>query len=57
MSDTIITIAQLREHASEASCYLPVNGKVYDVTKFLKFHPGGKQARPASLLILSICDR
>ena len=42
MSATI-TIAQLREHASKASCYIPINGKVYDVTKFLKFHPGGAQ--------------
>lgn len=28
---------------SETDCWVAVHGKVYDVTKFLSSHPGGKK--------------
>ena len=31
-------------HASADDCWVIVNGRVYDVTKFLSSHPGGAQA-------------
>ena len=35
---------KLKEHASESSCWVTYEGKVYDVTNFLNEHPGGKKA-------------
>jgi len=32
---------EIREHRSESSPWLVINGKVYDVTEFQKRHPGG----------------
>ncbi len=32
----------LKEHSNEESCWLLIHGMVYDVTKLLKEHPGGK---------------
>eukprot|EP00937_MAST-01D_sp_MAST-1D-sp2_P005833 g5833.t1 len=43
MSRTI-TAEELKKHKSADDCWLAINGKVYDVTKFLPDHPGGKKA-------------
>ncbi|CAO3676476.1 unnamed protein product [Umbelopsis ramanniana] len=37
------TVEQVAEHNSENDCWIIVHDKVYDVTKFLKEHPGGKK--------------
>lgn len=37
----VIPAEDLKQHTSETSCWLLVNGKVYDVTEFLEEHPGG----------------
>ncbi|EST07701.1 Cytochrome b5-like heme/steroid binding domain protein [Kalmanozyma brasiliensis GHG001] len=34
---------ELKNHKSEESAWTVVEGKVYDVTKFLDDHPGGKK--------------
>lgn len=34
-------MSEVERHASENSCWLVIDGKVYDVTKFIPFHPGG----------------
>lgn len=36
------TLAQIAEHKDKESCWLAIEGKVYDVTPFVKsgFHPG-----------------
>lgn len=36
------TMEEVRKHATEESVWLAVDGKVYDVTKFIKAHPGGR---------------
>lgn len=36
-----ITLADVRAHNSETSCYVTIGTKVYDVTSFLDDHPGG----------------
>ncbi len=43
------TITQVSTHKNATSCWTAVNGSVYDVTPFIKQHPGGSGA------ILSLC--
>mmetsp|Transcript_47319 Transcript_47319/g.118392 ORF Transcript_47319/g.118392 Transcript_47319/m.118392 type:complete len:89 (-) Transcript_47319:351-617(-) len=33
---------EVAKHNSEESCWIVINGKVLDVTRWLKRHPGGK---------------
>ena len=36
------TITEVATHNLEADCWMVIEGKVYDVTKFIPGHPGGK---------------
>ena len=36
-----ITRADLARHAKKESCWISIDGKVFDVTNFLPHHPGG----------------
>ena len=38
----VYTLTQIGEHATKESCWFAIDGKVYDVTPFVKsgFHPG-----------------
>jgi cytochrome b involved in lipid metabolism/uncharacterized membrane protein len=40
---TTYTLADVAKHASASSCWTAVDGTVYDVTKWITQHPGGKQ--------------
>ena len=40
----VITTSELQEHNTTNSCWIAIDGIVYDVTKFLKSHPGGISA-------------
>merc|ERR1711933_336169 len=39
-----VTEAEVEKHTSESDCWCVVGDEVYDVTKFLPDHPGGKKA-------------
>lgn len=36
------TLSDVSKHAIETDCWMAINNKVYDVTKFVPNHPGGK---------------
>lgn len=38
---TTYTMTEIAKHSSESNCWLLINNKVYDVTKFIPDHPGG----------------
>ncbi|KMZ70399.1 Cytochrome b5 isoform B [Zostera marina] len=37
----LFSMAEASEHVSSDDCWIVVDGKVYDVTKYLDEHPGG----------------
>ncbi|KAK4573957.1 hypothetical protein RGQ29_031765 [Quercus rubra] len=39
----VYTLAQISEHNSRKDCWLVIEGRVFDVTKFLEDHPGGDE--------------
>lgn len=44
--DSKVTLEELKKHNDMESCWVPYNGKVYDLTAFLPGHPG----RPERIL-------
>lgn len=40
----IFTLEEVQRHNNEASCWVIVKNKVYDLTDFLGDHPGGVEA-------------
>ncbi len=41
------TLEEVSSHNSELDCWTVVNGKVYNITPFIKMHPGGDKIHKA----------
>lgn len=37
-----IPLSEIEKHNSKQSCWLAIEGKVYDVTEYIDKHPGGE---------------
>lgn len=48
---TSYTLADVAKHSTASSCWAAINGKVYDLTKWINQHPGGPDK------ILGICGK
>ena len=44
-----LTMATVKSHATEQTCYVVINGNVYDLTTFIARHKGG------AAKILALC--
>eukprot|EP00299_Pterocystis_sp_00344_P012590 c606_g1_i1.p1 GENE.c606_g1_i1~~c606_g1_i1.p1 ORF type:complete len:529 (-),score=89.33 c606_g1_i1:24-1568(-) len=42
MSETQYTLEEVKKHNTPADCWIVVDGRVLDVTKFARMHPGGQ---------------
>ncbi|XP_062097207.1 cytochrome b5-like [Humulus lupulus] len=40
---SVFTLAHVAQHNSKNDCWIVINGRVLDVTKFLEEHPGGEE--------------
>lgn len=47
----VFSMADIAIHSSEADCWTSIDGNVYDLTQFIKEHPGGRRA------ILGLCGK
>jgi len=47
----VLTNKEVTKHNSKSDCWLVIKDKVYDVTQYLSFHPGGEEQ------ILSYCGK
>merc|ERR1712086_225923 len=43
-AETKLTVDDVKAHKTAKDCWVIIEGKVFDVTKFLPDHPGGKKA-------------
>lgn len=50
-NDKQYSLSEVAKHKTQNNCWIVISGNVYDVTKYLDFHPGGAD------LILMYCGK
>jgi len=55
--ETKISVSEIQKHNNADDCWIVVNGKVYDFTKFAPNHPGGSQSKSLATLCLLFSNR
>jgi cytochrome b involved in lipid metabolism len=45
-----ITVSELGEHKTKFDCWTALNGKVYNITQYMEYHPG-KRVRSSTLVL------
>jgi cytochrome b involved in lipid metabolism len=50
-TDSVYTAAEIQKHNTSTDCWSVINGEVYDLTSYVKDHPGGAS------LIAAICGK
>lgn len=43
MPTKVISLEEIEKHNDHSSCWVAIDGLVYDITKFLDQHPGGEE--------------
>jgi L-lactate dehydrogenase (cytochrome) len=44
MADTLVSVEEIKKHASEQDCWIVVDDVVWDITDFIPSHPGGNES-------------
>jgi L-lactate dehydrogenase (cytochrome) len=44
MTDSIVSVEEIKKHSSEKDCWIVVNDVVWDITEFIPTHPGGNES-------------
>ena len=48
-----VTLDDLNKHNTKADCWIAVHSKVWDITEFIDYHPGGAAGTPWAVVELS----
>ena len=38
---SVYTISEVKKHSTQGDCWIIINKKVYDLSKYMELHPGG----------------
>jgi L-lactate dehydrogenase (cytochrome) len=45
MADPLVSVEEIKQHASENDCWIVIDDVVWDITEFIPQHPGGNESK------------